>query len=470
MKRITLLIYALLVLVMVAATFMERPLSTSWVVEHIYHNPVFILLWILLAVLTVVTLHRLQMWRRLFVWMLHLSFVIILIGAGASFLTSRKGQLHLRMGTSAFRFVEQDTQLMKDMPFALRLDTFWVEYHPDTTCPADYVSWVTCFAKGGKEVFSDGISMNRILKYQGYRFYQSSYDEDGRGSWLFVNYDPWGTPITYGGYFLFIFSMLGTMVSRDGIYRKLLEHPALKQGEMFGRFVGNPVKLYGWLTSLLLLFLLVCVAGYFYRWYIGGRIPLGNGYETMLFFGICVMALAFALRSRFPFAVPFGLLLGGMSQLVPWMMQMDTRITPLAPVLISSWLSVHVSFIMVAYACFAFMALNALLGLFLPREAGRLMLFGCLLLYPAMFFLGAGIFMGAMWANVSWGSYWAWDPKEVWALVTFMVYGVAFHCDSLSGLSRSRYFHLYILMAFLTLLMTYFGVNFLLGGMHSYFS
>lgn len=166
--------------------------------------------------------------------------------------------------------------------------------------------------------------------------------------------------------------------------------------------------------------------------------------------------------------VPFGFLLSGFVLLVSYLGQMNPQITPLVPVLVSPWLSTHVSFIMIAYAFLAFICLNGWLGLCLPREAGKLMVFSRILLYPSMFFLGVGIFIGAVWANVSWGRYWAWDPKEVWALITFMVYGVPFHCDSLSWLSRPKYFHLYMVLAFLTVLMTYFGVSFFLGGMHSY--
>lgn len=96
------------------------------------------------------------------------------------------------------------------------------------------------------------------------------------------------------------------------------------------------------------------------------------------------------------------------------------------------------------------------------------MLLSRLLLYPAVFFLGAGIFLGAVWANASWGRYWAWDPKEVWALITFMVYGAAFHARSLRIFRSPLFFHIYMVAAFLTVLMTYFGVNYILGGMHSY--
>lgn len=91
-----------------------------------------------------------------------------------------------------------------------------------------------------------------------------------------------------------------------------------------------------------------------------------------------------------------------------------------------------------------------------------------LMLYPAVFFLAAGIFLGAVWANVSWGKYWSWDPKEVWALITMMIYAVPIHHESLHFLRQPKWFHLYLILAFFTVLMTYFGVNYFLGGMHSY--
>lgn len=88
------------------------------------------------------------------------------------------------------------------------------------------------------------------------------------------------------------------------------------------------------------------------------------------------------------------------------------------------------------------------------------------LLYPALYLLGLGIITGAVWANVSWGRYWAWDPKETWALVTFLVYAVAVH-HSVRPLRSPRAFHAYMLFAFLVVLMTYFGVN-AMTSLHSY--
>ena len=195
---------------------------------------------------------------------------------------------------------------------------------------------------------------------------------------------------------------------------------------------------------------------------------MSNGYETMQFMALCTLLLACLFRRRFPFTVPFGFLLSGFALLVAHLGQMNPQITPLMPVLVSPWLSMHVSLIMMSYALFAFMMLNGILALCIRRHGKMLMLLSRLLLYPANFFLGAGIFMGAVWANVSWGRYWAWDPKEVWALITFLVYGMAFHAKSLPAFRRPLFFHIYMIAAFLTVLMTYFGVNYILGGMHSY--
>ena len=176
--------------------------------------------------------------------------------------------------------------------------------------------------------------------------------------------------------------------------------------------------------------------------------------------------------------LPFGFLISGFTLLVAWLGQMNPRITSLMPVLQSPWLSSHVSLIMISYSLFAFITLNAIVALILmarkkseaqvSASLETITVLSRLMLYPAVLLLSVGIFLGAVWANVSWGSYWSWDPKEVWALVTMIVYGIAFHRQSLPWLRRPVAFHLYMIFAFLTVLMTYFGVNYLLGGMHSY--
>jgi len=121
-----------------------------------------------------------------------------------------------------------------------------------------------------------------------------------------------------------------------------------------------------------------------------------------------------------------------------------------------------------SYALLALTFLCAIVALCLPRQGEHLQVLSRIFLYPAITTMGLGIFIGAIWANISWGTYWSWDPKETWALITFMVYAIALHTTSLPIFRRPRAYHLFMLLAFLSLVMTYFGVNYFLGGMHSY--
>ena len=172
----------------------------------------------------------------------------------------------------------------------------------------------------------------------------------------------------------------------------------------------------------------------------------------------------------------FGLLASGFMLLVAHIGEMDPNITPRMPVLNSPLLSIHVSIIMMAYALLSLTFVSAVAYFLacrshresLQRMNAQLTVLSQIFLYPALATLGLGIFIGAIWANISWGTYWSWDPKETWALITFMVYAVLLHPRSLPALQRPRNYHLYCLCAFLTILMTYFGVNYFLGGMHSY--
>ena len=140
------------------------------------------------------------------------------------------------------------------------------------------------------------------------------------------------------------------------------------------------------------------------------------------------------------------------------------------PVLQSPLLSIHVLCMMISYTLFGLVALTGIMGLVMPRIEAQHMLrdVSLTILYPAVFILTIGTFLGAVWANISWGSYWAWDPKETWALITMMVYGAMLHGSTMSKFNSPRFFHTYAILAFLSVLITYFGVNLLLGGMHSY--
>jgi len=147
----------------------------------------------------------------------------------------------------------------------------------------------------------------------------------------------------------------------------------------------------------------------------------------------------------------------------------NPRISHVMPVLQSPLLSIHVLSMMLSYTLLGMVALNGIMGVIVPKEASlRLKDVSLVVLYPAVFLLVFGTFIGAVWANISWGNYWGWDPKETWALITFMVYSFALHGTILRPFRNPRFFHWFCIFAFLCVLVTYFGVNLLLGGMHSY--
>ena len=206
------------------------------------------------------------------------------------------------------------------------------------------------------------------------------------------------------------------------------------------------------------------------RWWLSGHIPVSNGPETMLFMAWVVLLLTIGLRSEA--ILSFGPLIASFCLLVA-MLGGNSEITPLMPVLQSPLLSIHVMTVMCAYAIFALQMLLAIQAFLLIKKKQAVALerttaLSQLLLYPAVFFLTVGIFLGAVWANVSWGNYWSWDPKESWALITLMVYAVPLHSSSIPIFRKPLAYHLYMVAAFLAVLITYFGVNYLLGGMHSY--
>lgn len=146
---------------------------------------------------------------------------------------------------------------------------------------------------------------------------------------------------------------------------------------------------------------------------------------------------------------------------------------PLQPVLQTPLLGIHVSVIMLSYTLFAVIMINGILGLCLKNKREQLMHLSQVLLYPALFCLTAGIFIGAVWANMSWGRYWGWDPKETWALITMLVYACLLHWPVFVKRQTTNdrpliAYHALCIVAFLFVLFTYFGVSYLLGGLHSY--
>ncbi|MGQ1945521.1 cytochrome c biogenesis protein CcsA [Geofilum sp. OHC36d9] len=203
--------------------------------------------------------------------------------------------------------------------------------------------------------------------------------------------------------------------------------------------------------------------------------PASNGYETMQLLAWASLLASIFVQKKFRMVLTFGLLLGGLALMVSMMGRSNPQITHLIPVLSSPLLSIHVMTIMVSYLLFAFMMFNGVAGIVLRLSGSnngnpiqRLQIISQLILYPAVFLLAIGTFIGAVWANVSWGRYWGWDPKEVWALITLLIYSFPLHTLSLKRFQQPMFYHIFMVIAFFSVLFTYFGVNFILGGMHSY--
>ena len=208
------------------------------------------------------------------------------------------------------------------------------------------------------------------------------------------------------------------------------------------------------------------------RWFVSGHLPMSNGYETMQFMAWATLIVTLVMQKRFLPVKQFGPLLSSFALLVAMITDGNPQITQLMPVLQSPLLSVHVMVIMFSYALFGLTALIGLQGLMAhhrkqEEKEQQLAALSQFLLYPAVALIAIGIFIGAIWANVSWGRYWSWDSKETWALITMLIYSVPLHAD-IKWLRKAQHMHIYMLLAFLSVLMTYFGVNYFLSGMHSY--
>jgi len=220
--------------------------------------------------------------------------------------------------------------------------------------------------------------------------------------------------------------------------------------------------------------------GLILRWYISGHAPWSNGYESMIYISWATMLAGFLFMKKSPITLGLTATLAGITLLTAHMSWMDPEITNLVPVLKSYWLTIHVAAITASYG---FLGLAALMGFFnlclmpfrneqnlkrLNLMLKELTLIIELSLMSGLALLIIGNFLGAIWANESWGRYWGWDPKETWTLVTVIVYSFILHMSLIPGLKTAFMINFMSLISFSTVLMTYFGVNFYLSGLHSY--
>ncbi len=751
-KKIIFTLYILVLVCMAAATIVEKSQGTDYAHAHYYGAWWFILIWAVLAALGAFYIIKRKV-KCASTLALHLSFIIILAGALLTHISAKRGMIHLRIGQPTDTYMAQDEeQGMKEekLPFSLCLQKFEAKMHDGTNAVADYSSKFTVI--DGDDKSEGEVSMNNIYSHRSYRLYQSSYDEDGKGSVLAINADPYGIPVTYTGYALLFISLVWMLFDPKGGYRKLLKSPLLKKGALMTALIlsmgniqtlhaesatGNlqnavlpketaekfgelhilyndricPVqtfaldfckKIYGarsyqgltaeqvlsgwvfygntwanepfikiksgemktamnlpdyaslntffnremggytigqyvqeyyngqqdkfhqqaadidgkiqiimelregislkvlpytftknvkatkdhsfikagtttWFSpvdklpqavehqhalyirnvfSLLngdvkagntsrvneffvkmkkyqevssgnslptatqykaerinnafpfatILFMANLTLGFialFYtiyrmtkkreikalnialpillgisflaltfglalRWIISGNIPMSNGYESMLTVAWFVMLISILMQLRIRIVMVFGFLISGFFLLVSHINQMDPAIGQMMPVLNSPLLSIHVSIIMMSYALLSLTFICGIMGICLRSHGEELQALSRIFLYPALTTMGFGIFIGAIWANVSWGNYWSWDSKETWALITFMIYAVVVHTQSLPVFRKPLVYHIYITLAFMSIAMTYFGVNYFLTGMHSY--
>lgn len=447
---------AAVILMMAAATVIERLYGTDRALSIVYHSPVFIALWAVAAVSGVWMLIRRGTIRKLATFFLHIAFVLILVGALITMLTGKSGMMELRRGLVTSQW-SSDQGFRQKLPFTLQLKEFDIEYYPGSHDPSDYISKVVLKDSRNDSETEYTISMNNILKYDGYRFYQSSYDDDLRGSVLAVSHDPWGVGVTYTGYILLLISLIGFFFQKNSGFRIALK----ARSQEFSK----PVITVLLVLNVLLFGYLTFVIGR--NWYRYGHGPFVGTYSVMMLMAWLVTVAMALLRRRMPVIQPLGFVLAGFSILVATISHTSPE-GNLVPVLRSPLLGVHVLCMMVSYTLLGLTALIGVVGLIKRDAQAVLRDVSLTILYPAVFILTIGTFIGAVWANISWGSYWSWDPKETWALITMLVYSAMLHSSTLSRFNRPRFFHAYAILAILTVLITYFGVNFLLGGMHSY--
>jgi len=234
------------------------------------------------------------------------------------------------------------------------------------------------------------------------------------------------------------------------------------------------------LFSIVIIGFLFQTVGLAMRWYISGHAPWSNGYESMLYIGWVVLLAGLIFSSGSKMTIAATTILASIILMVAHLSWMDPEITHLVPVLKSYWLTIHVSVITASYAFFALSAILGLINLLLmifkstnsvtkfDLKIKELTVINKRSLIIGLYLLTIGTFLGGVWANESWGRYWGWDPKETWALVSVLVYAFISHMNFMPGLKSKFTYNFATLISFSVVLMTYFGVNYYLSGLHSY--
>jgi len=245
----------------------------------------------------------------------------------------------------------------------------------------------------------------------------------------------------------------------------------------FNTLIHKRVQLF--ISSTAFILFAVHTFGIAIRWYIGGYAPISNTYESMVYISYSSIIVSVVFFRKSVMALSASFIMAGIFIFAAYLGEIDPQITNLVPVLKSYWLSVHVSVITASYG---FFGVGAILGvvsliLFILKSEKRKHLdihiknityINEITLILGLVLLVVGNFLGAIWANESWGRYWGWDPKETWAYISILIYTVVLHLRLIKNWYSPYLFTILSVVAFSSILMTYFGVNFYLAGMHSY--
>ena len=235
-------------------------------------------------------------------------------------------------------------------------------------------------------------------------------------------------------------------------------------------------------VAIVILFFAMHTAGLAARWFVSGHAPWSNAYESMIYVGWATMLFGLLFGKDSTLTIAATAFLTSMILMIAHWNWMDPEIANLVPVLNSYWLMIHVAIIVASYGPFALAMILGLLALVLmivtnknnkkklDNTINELTVINEMSITVGLVMLTIGNFLGGMWANESWGRYWGWDPKETWALISIMIYAFVLHCRLVPGLRGRFTYNILSVYAFASIMMTYFGVNFYLSGLHSYAS
>ena len=277
------------------------------------------------------------------------------------------------------------------------------------------------------------------------------------------------------------------MLNKLDVFNRLRNNYGLFSLVLLGFFfygvfnhAADLMKYTRWAWYLLLAIFAFHTLGLGLRWYVSGRAPWSNGYESMIYISWTTMLAGLIFSRRSLGGLAATLVLAATILLVAGMSWLDPEITPLVPVLKSYWLTIHVSLEAGSYGFLMLGAVIGMLNLILmvfttsnnkhktERTIKELTVISEITLLGGLFMVSVGTYLGGVWANESWGRYWGWDAKETWALVTILVYAFILHMRFIPGLRGIFAFNFASLFGFATVIMTYFGVNYYLSGLHSY--